>query len=188
MTPEIIDTPKGPPDLPRIGTRQSNTLHAYFSYSSSTPSATKKAPKKRASRVSKKTVSYCDTSDSDLQSDEDGDEASKKRSFKKIAKTEPDILHLIADLGHHGEVHCTVRFSNSDSNGPKVFEATVNNDDLKPPARRTVLPPPPMPSLDDAEEEKEEEEEEVITVNHLVNYPNNEEMSLMFKVFTNKSH
>jgi hypothetical protein len=28
MTPEIIDTPEGPPDLPRIGTRQLNTLHA----------------------------------------------------------------------------------------------------------------------------------------------------------------
>ena len=26
MTPEFIDTPKGPPDLPSIGTRQSNTL------------------------------------------------------------------------------------------------------------------------------------------------------------------
>jgi hypothetical protein len=29
MTPEIINTPKGPPNLPRIGMRQSNTfLHA----------------------------------------------------------------------------------------------------------------------------------------------------------------
>ncbi len=78
-----------------------------------------------------------------MQSDEDGDEASKKRSFKKIANTDPDLLHLIADLGHHREVCCTVRFSNSDINGPEVFEAAVNNDDLKPPARRTVLPPPP---------------------------------------------
>jgi hypothetical protein len=26
--------------------------------------------------------------------DEDGDEASKKRSFNKIANTEPDLLHL----------------------------------------------------------------------------------------------
>ncbi len=67
-----------------------------------------------------------------------------------------DLLHLIADLGHHREVNCTVRFSNSDSNGPEVFEATVNNDDLKPPARRTVLPTPPVPLLDDAEEEEEE--------------------------------
>ena len=88
-----------------------------------------------------KTVSYCDTNDSDLQSDEDGDEASTKS---------------------------TIRFSNSDSNGPEVFEAAVNNDDLKPPARHTVLPPP-MPSLDDAEEEEEAEEEEVITVNHPIN-------------------
>ena len=104
-----------------------------------------------------KTVSYCDTNDSDLQSDEDGDEASKKS---------------------------TIRFSNSDSNGPEVFEAAVNNDDLKPPARHTVLPPP-MPSLDDAEEE--EEEEEVIPVNHPVNHPKDEETSLMMKAFTNKS-
>ena len=57
------------------------------------------------------------TNDSDLQSDDDGDEASKKWSFKKIANTEPDLLHLIADLGHHCEVNCTVRFSNSDSIG-----------------------------------------------------------------------
>ena len=28
MTPEIINTPKGPPDLPHIRTMQSNTLHA----------------------------------------------------------------------------------------------------------------------------------------------------------------
>ena len=92
-----------------------------------------------------------------MQSDEDGDEASKKS---------------------------TIRFSNSDSNGPEVFEAAVNNDDLKPPARHTVLPPP-MPSLDDAEEE--EEEEEVIPVNHPVNHPKDEETSLMMKAFTNKS-
>ena len=90
-----------------------------------------------------KTVSYCDTNDLDLQPDEDGDEVSKKSSFNKIANTEPDFLHLIADLEHHREVNCTIRFSNSDSNGPRVFEAAVNNDDLKPPARRTVLPPPP---------------------------------------------
>ena len=86
-----------------------------------------------------------------------GDGSSKKRSG-----------HLIADIGKHREVICTIRFSNSDSNGPEVFEAAVNNDDLKPPARHTVLPPP-MPSLDDAEEEEEAEEEEVITVNHPVN-------------------
>ena len=35
-----------------------------------------------------------DKSDSELESDDDGDEASKKRSFKKIANTEPDLLHL----------------------------------------------------------------------------------------------
>ena len=56
-------------------------------------------------------VSYCKTNNSDLQSDEDGNDASKKRRFKKIASTEPVLQHLIADLGHHREVHCTVRFS-----------------------------------------------------------------------------
>ena len=30
----------------------------------------------------------------ELKSDEDGDEASKKRSFNKIANTDPDLLHL----------------------------------------------------------------------------------------------
>ena len=135
---------------------------------------------------------YFNKSDSELESEDDGDEAPKKMSFKTIAHTEPDLLHLIADLGHNREVHCTVRFSNSDINGPEVFEAAVNNDDLKPPARRTVLLPPPMPLLDNAEEEeekeeKEEEEEEVIPVNHPVNHPNDEETSLLMKAFTNKS-
>jgi hypothetical protein len=52
--------------------------------------ATKKIP----SRSAKKRVVYFDKSDSELESDEDGNEASKKRSFKKIANTEPDLLHL----------------------------------------------------------------------------------------------
>jgi hypothetical protein len=39
-------------------------------------------------------VVYFDKSDLELESDEDGDEASKKRSSKKIANTEPDLLHL----------------------------------------------------------------------------------------------
>ena len=126
---KIIDTPEGPPDLPRIpGTRQSNTSHAlarvthsllrcknprplepqssgkenldsscgnefpttsasakmkftipfpndnyatkgaYFSSSSTTPSAMKTALKKRPSWVAKKTVtvSYCNTMQEDL--------------------------------------------------------------------------------------------------------------------------
>ena len=101
-----------------------------------------------------------DTNDSDLQSNEDGDEASKKS---------------------------TILFTNNDSDGPEVF-AVVNNDDLKPSTRHTVLPPPPcMPFIDNVEEEEEEEEEEVISVNHPVNIPNDEETSLMMKAFTNKS-
>ena len=56
----------------------------------------------------------------------------KKRRFNKIANTEPDLLHLIVDLGHHREVHCTVRFSNSDSNGPKVFEEEEEDFETSP--------------------------------------------------------
>ena len=48
------------------------TKGAYFSYSSSTPSAMKKAPKKQPSRVANKTVSYCNTSDSELENDKEG--------------------------------------------------------------------------------------------------------------------
>ena len=54
------------------------------------------ATKKRPSRSAKKRVVYFDKSDLELESDEDGDEASKKRSSKKIANTEPDLLHLAA--------------------------------------------------------------------------------------------
>jgi hypothetical protein len=54
------------------------TKGAYFSSSSSTPSATKTALKKRPSRVAKKTVSYCNTSDSELENDEDGYKLKKK--------------------------------------------------------------------------------------------------------------
>ncbi len=116
-----------------------STKGAFFSYSSSTPSVTKKAPKKRPSRAAKKTVSYCDTCDSDMQSDEDGDEVSKKRRFNKIANTEPVLQHLIADLGHHHKVHCTVRFSNSNGNGPKVFEAAVNARCIAPSGSATAM-------------------------------------------------
>ncbi len=52
------------------------------------------ATKKQPSRSAKKRVVYFDKSDWELESNEDGDEASKTRSFKKIANTEPDLLHL----------------------------------------------------------------------------------------------
>ena len=78
--------------------KDGNATGAYF-YSSSARSATttaskrelsladKKdyATKKRPSRVAKKTVSYCDTSNSELEFDEDGYERSKTKSFKKKA-------------------------------------------------------------------------------------------------------
>ena len=43
------------------------------------------ATKKQPSRVAKKTVSYCDTSDSELEFNEDGYERSKTKSFNKKA-------------------------------------------------------------------------------------------------------
>ncbi len=45
------------------------------------------ATKKRPSRVAKKTVSYCNTSDSELEVDEDGYERSKINSFNKKANS-----------------------------------------------------------------------------------------------------
>ncbi len=54
-----------------------------------------------------------------------------------------------------------------------------DGDDQKLPARQEV----PW----EVKEEEEEEEEEVILVNNPVNHPNDEETSLMFKAFTNKS-
>jgi hypothetical protein len=70
-----------------------------YSSSSSAPSATMTelkrewplgdekdyATKKRPSRVAKKTVSYCDTSDSELEFDKNGYKQSKTKSFKKKA-------------------------------------------------------------------------------------------------------
>jgi len=53
-----------------------------------------------------------DTNDSELHSNEDGDEASKKS---------------------------TILFTNNNSDGPKVFVAVLNNNDLKPSVRRTHL-------------------------------------------------
>ena len=130
MTPEIIDTPEGPPDLPRIGTRQSNTLHAYFSYSSSTPSATKKAPKKRPSRVTKKMVSYCNTSDSELEFDEDGYERFKTKSFKKKANATnsdsnefelgPEADTVLLEIESENEDPIAVVFDEKDATKPST--------------------------------------------------------------------
>ena len=155
MTPEIIDTPEGPPDLPRIGTRQSNTLHALAQVTHSllhckyprpfepqscgkdnldsgcgnespTTSAAAKmkftipfpndnnttiemddcivsngevsTTKKQPRRSAKKRVVYFDKSDSDLECDEDGNEAPKKRSFKmKSNATNNDEFKLGPD-------------------------------------------------------------------------------------------
>ena len=56
------------------------TKGAYFSSSSSTPSATKTAPKKRPSRVTKtrRRIILCNTSDPELENDEDGYKLKKK--------------------------------------------------------------------------------------------------------------
>jgi hypothetical protein len=52
------------------------------------------ATKKLTSRSAKKRVVYFTKSDLETESDEDSDEAPKKRSFKKKANTKPDLLHL----------------------------------------------------------------------------------------------
>jgi len=89
-------------------------------------------------------------------------EASKKRSG-----------HLIADVGYHREVICTVRFSNCEP-------MDEDDDDRKLPARQEVpCASPPVDEDDDDqklpakrevswEEEEEKEEEEVIPVNRLI--------------------
>ena len=58
----------------------------------------------RPSRVAKKTVSYCDTSDSELEFDEDGYERFKTKSFKKKAyATDSDEFELGPDAGVEDE-------------------------------------------------------------------------------------
>ncbi len=64
-----------------------------------------------------------------------GDEASKKRSG-----------HLIADMGHHREVICTVRFSNCEP-------VDKNDDDRKHSARREV--PCASPPVNEDSEDRE---------------------------------
>ena len=66
-----------------------------------------------------------------------GDEASKKMSG-----------HLIADMGHHREVICTVRFSKCEPVGE-------DDDDQKLPARREVpCASPPVDDDDDVTKKK----------------------------------
>jgi len=70
---------------------------------------------------------------------------------------------------------------------PEVFEAMVNDDDLKPPREAHGLDSPPMPSLDDAEEEEEDEEEGEGEGEGEGIPPTKEEKSLMMKAFANMS-
>ncbi len=167
------------------------------------------ATKKIHSRSTKKRVVYFTKSDSELESDEDVNEASMKRNFKKTANTEPALLYLPGTsesarlyispalpsrMGKKGKVTekaapakknqfltsfvelrktatkipttsdedtASVSFLSDEDvatvsgpstpnwnrvkakESPEVFEAVVNDDDLKLPARHTVLPPPP---------------------------------------------
>jgi len=78
------------------------TKGAYFSSSSSTPSATKTALKKRPSRVAKKTVSYCNTSNSELENDEDGYELKKKVKANTI-DSDSDEFELGSDADDKDE-------------------------------------------------------------------------------------
>ena len=66
------------------------TKGAYFSSSSTTPSATKTALKKQPSRVAK--VSYCNTSDSELENDEDGYEFKKKAKAKNAIDSDSNSI------------------------------------------------------------------------------------------------
>ena len=83
-----------------------------------------------------------DTIDLDLQSDEDGDLNDDNNSHDELDINMNDLDLQSNEDSDEVSKKSTIRFSNSDSNGPEVFEAAVNNDDLKPPARHTVLPPP----------------------------------------------
>jgi hypothetical protein len=110
--------------------KDGNATGAYF-YSSSARSATMTAlkrewplaaSKKRPSRVAKKTVSYCDTSDSELEFDKDGyNERSKTKSFNKKANAT----------------------NSSDSNkfelGPKADTSDSNKFELDPEADTMLL-------------------------------------------------
>ena len=69
---------------------------------------------------------------------------------------------------------------------PEVFEAMVNDDDLKHPCEMHGLDSPPMPSLDDAEEEEEDEEDEEVEEGGVIP-PIEEAKSLRMKAFANMS-
>jgi len=77
-----------------------------------------------------------------------GHEVSKKRSFD-LSQSYPG--HLIAVLGHHHEVKCTVWFSNCEP-------VDEDDDDRKHPARREV--PCASPSVDEDNEDENKEDDD----------------------------
>ena len=94
------------------------------------------ATKKRPSRSAKKRVVYFDKSDLELESDEDGDEAPKKRSFKKKANTENWVSNVkmgskaATALSFEREVPGNVSISAAVM---KIFLMTQNSIDLERP-------------------------------------------------------
>jgi len=199
------------------------------------------ATKKIHSRSTNKRVVYFTKSDLELESDEDVNEASMKRNFKKTANTEPALLYLPGTsesarlyispalpsrMGKKGKVTekaapakknqfltsfvelrktatkipttsdedtASVSFLSDEDvatvsgpstpnwnrvkakDSPEVFEAVVNDDDLK-----------LMPLLEYAEEEEEDEEDEEVEEGGVIP-PTEEAKSLRMKAFANMS-
>ncbi len=96
------------------------------------------ATKKQPSRSAKKRVVYFDKSDLELESDEDGDEAPKKRSFKKKANTENWVSDVkmgskaVTALSFEREVHGNVSISAAVM---KIFLMSQDSIDLEKPTK-----------------------------------------------------
>jgi hypothetical protein len=96
------------------------------------------ATKKRPSRSAKKRVVYFDKSDLELESDEDGNEAPKNRSFKKKANTENWVSNVkmgskaVTALSFEREVHSNVSIS---AIFMKIFLMSQDSIDLEKPTK-----------------------------------------------------
>ena len=112
-------------------------------------------------RNAKQLISYRDfNDDNDDDSDELDSDTIELDTIDSVLLSDEDSDLNDDDDDSHDELD----INTNDSDGSKVFEATVNNN-----------------------EEEEEEEEEVIPVNHTINHPTDEETSLMMKAFANMS-
>ncbi len=101
-----------------------------------------------------------------------GHEVSKKRSFY-LSQSYPG--HLIAVLGHHHEVKCTVRFSNCEP-------VDEDDDDRNHPARREVpCTSPPVNEVND--DRKHPARREVPCASPSANEDNKDENDAVMKIF-----